>query len=70
MFFAFASVNAKVFDNKWIPYGLATTSNYAHQFFLFNALERFPAIKKKADWALRWIDSSFNGRFRRCNRLI
>ena len=24
---------------------------------LFNALERFPAIKKKADWALRWIDS-------------
>ncbi|MDA8741221.1 phosphatase PAP2 family protein [Schleiferiaceae bacterium] len=26
MFFAFASVNAKVFDNKWIPYGLATTA--------------------------------------------
>ena len=24
---------------------------------LFNALERFPAIKKKADWALRWSDS-------------
>ncbi len=24
---------------------------------LFNALENFPAIKKKADWALRWIDS-------------
>ena len=24
---------------------------------LFNALERFPSIKKKADWALRWIDS-------------
>ena len=24
---------------------------------LLNALERFPAIKKKADWALRWIDS-------------
>tara|TARA_B100000927_G_scaffold289442_1_gene286071 strand:+ start:929 stop:1906 length:978 start_codon:yes stop_codon:yes gene_type:complete len=24
---------------------------------LFNAIERFPAIKKKADWALRWIDS-------------
>lgn len=24
---------------------------------LFNALERFPAIKKKADWALRWIES-------------
>ena len=24
---------------------------------LFNALEVFPAIKKKADWALQWIDS-------------
>ncbi len=24
---------------------------------LFNAIETFPAIKKKADWALRWIDS-------------
>ena len=24
---------------------------------LFKAIENFPAIKKKADWALRWIDS-------------
>ena len=24
---------------------------------LFNAIDRFPAIKKKADWALRWIES-------------
>jgi ribonucleoside-diphosphate reductase beta chain len=24
---------------------------------LFNALENFPAIQKKADWALRWIES-------------
>lgn len=24
---------------------------------LFNALELFPAIKKKADWALKWIES-------------
>ncbi|MFL0353109.1 ribonucleotide-diphosphate reductase subunit beta [Xanthomarina sp. GH4-25] len=24
---------------------------------LFNAIETFPAIKKKADWALKWIDS-------------
>jgi len=24
---------------------------------LFHALENFPAIKKKADWAIRWIDS-------------
>jgi membrane-associated phospholipid phosphatase len=26
MFFAFASVNAKVFENKWIPYGIATAA--------------------------------------------
>ena len=24
---------------------------------LFKALENFPAIKKKADWALNWIES-------------
>ena len=24
---------------------------------LFNAIEEFPAIKKKADWALKWIES-------------
>jgi len=24
---------------------------------LFNAIETFDAIKKKADWALKWIDS-------------
>jgi len=24
---------------------------------LFNAIERFPAIQKKADWALKWIES-------------
>ena len=24
---------------------------------LFKAIEVFPAIKKKADWALKWIDS-------------
>ena len=24
---------------------------------LFRAIENFPAIKKKADWALKWIDS-------------
>jgi len=24
---------------------------------LFNAIDNFPAIKKKADWALQWIDS-------------
>ena len=31
--------------------------NDAEKDELFNALERFPAIKKKADWALRWIES-------------
>ena len=25
---------------------------------LFNAIETFPAIKKKAQWALRWINSN------------
>ena len=24
---------------------------------LFNAIDNFPAIKKKADWALKWIES-------------
>ena len=23
---------------------------------LFNAIETFPAIKKKAEWALKWIE--------------
>lgn len=39
---------------------------------LFNALEVFPAIKKKAEWALKWIESdSFAERliaFGRCRR--
>lgn len=33
--------------------------------YLFNALETFPPVKKKAEWALRWID---NGSF--AERLI
>ena len=41
MFFAFASVNAKVFDNKWIPYGLATTR---------------PRLRLKLRSATRWHD--------------
>ena len=24
---------------------------------LFNAIETVPAVKKKADWALKWIDN-------------
>jgi ribonucleoside-diphosphate reductase beta chain len=28
--------------------------------YLFNAIETFPPVRKKADWALRWID---NGSF-------
>ena len=31
--------------------------NDAEKDELFNAIERFAAIKKKADWALRWIES-------------
>merc|ERR1712146_169926 len=26
--------------------------------FLFNAIETVPAVKRKADWALRWIEGS------------
>jgi len=29
----------------------------AEKDILFNAIENFPAIKKKADWALKWIES-------------
>ena len=31
--------------------------DYAEKDKLFNAIETFPAIKKKADWALKWIES-------------
>jgi len=33
----------------------------AEKMMLFNAIDNFPAIKKKADWALKWInnDNSF-----------
>ena len=31
--------------------------NEAEKDMLFNAIENFPAIKKKADWALKWIES-------------
>lgn len=30
----------------------------AEQEYLFNALETVPCVKKKADWALRWIDDA------------
>ncbi len=30
----------------------------AEQKYLFNALETVPCVKKKADWALRWIDEA------------
>ena len=36
--------------------------NQAEKKKLFNALDHFPSIKKKADWAIKWIndkDSSF-----------
>ena len=40
--------------------GQATDSNVytdAEKTKLFQAIEIFPAIKKKAEWALRWIES-------------
>ena len=39
--------------------------NQAEKTKLFNALDHFPSIKKKADWAIKWIndkDSSFGTR--------
>jgi ribonucleoside-diphosphate reductase subunit M2 len=32
---------------------------------LFNAIETMPAVKKKADWALKWINSEY-ALFREC----
>merc|ERR1712131_256250 len=32
---------------------------------LFNAIENFPAIKKKAEWALRWINAN-NATYAEC----
>ena len=29
----------------------------AEKDMLFNAIDNFPAIKKKAEWALKWIES-------------
>lgn len=37
----------------------------AQRTYLFNAIDTIPCIRKKADWALRWIsdkDSSFGQR--------
>ena len=39
--------------------------NHAEKTKLFNALDHFPSIRKKADWAIKWIndkDSSFGTR--------
>ncbi len=35
-------------------------SDRAEKNILFNAIEQIPAIKKKAEWALKWISSSDN----------
>jgi len=32
--------------------------NKQEKMHLFNALETVPCVRKKADWALRWIESS------------
>jgi ribonucleoside-diphosphate reductase subunit M2 len=29
---------------------------FKYRTFLFNAIETVPTVRKKADWALRWID--------------
>merc|ERR1712228_959947 len=33
-------------------------SETAEKRYLFNAIETMPAVKKKADWALKWIGSA------------
>ena len=33
-------------------------SETAEKRYLFNAIETMPAVKKKADWALKWIGSN------------
>ena len=35
-------------------------SNAAEKTALFNAVETIPSIKKKAEWAIKWIDSNAN----------
>ena len=35
----------------------APTQEAAERERLFNAIETVPAVKKKADWALKWIDN-------------
>ena len=35
----------------------AQTQEAAERERLFNAIETVPAVKKKADWALKWIDN-------------
>ena len=39
----------------------------AEQTELFTAIQNFPAIKKKADWAMRWINDEKVGVW--CTRL-
>ncbi len=38
----------------------------AHKAHLFNAVETLPAVKKKADWAVRWIENADSF----CERLV
>jgi len=40
-----------------------------HKDFLFNAINNIPAIKKKADWAIKWMDSKADG-IRFAHRLV
>jgi ribonucleotide reductase beta subunit family protein with ferritin-like domain len=40
-----------------------------HKDYLFNAINNIPAIKKKADWAIKWMDSKAEG-IRFAHRLV
>jgi ribonucleoside-diphosphate reductase subunit M2 len=40
-----------------------------HKNYLFNAINNIPAIKKKADWAIKWMDSKVDG-IRFAHRLV
>ena len=37
---------------------MAIIKDQAEKNMLFNAIHNFPCIKKKADWALKWINNS------------
>mgnify|MGYP003308341858 CR=1 FL=1 len=51
--------NAKLTGNKWVSIKDIKEryiSDTEEKGKLFNALDNFPCIKKKADWAIKWIN--------------